>query len=118
MDMIYIRDLSVECIIGVAAKERFSAQTVVLNITLEANLAPSSESDDINDTVNYRTLKDRLVDYLSDTSFFLIEKMAAEVARICLEEPRVEAVTVEIDKPGALTSARSVGVQIRRTREG
>jgi len=114
----HIRDLEVECIIGTKPKERTQPQIVRLCIALECDLAAAGQSDRLEDTVNYRDLKDGLVAFLAQSTFFLIEKMADEVARICLADPRVRAVDVTVDKPGALTSARSVGVQIRRERQG
>lgn len=117
-DQIHIRDLEVECIIGTMPKERSDPQLVRISITLECDLSKAGKSDRIEDTVNYRDLKNELVSFLAQSTFFLVEKMADEVARICLADRRARAVDVTIDKPGALTSARSVGVQIRREREG
>ncbi len=115
-DKMHIRDLEVECIIGTMPKERADPQTVRLCITLECDLAAAGRSDRLEDTVNYRDLKNELVAFLAQSTFFLIERMAEEVARICLADSRVGAVDVTVDKPGALTSARSVAVQIRRER--
>jgi D-erythro-7,8-dihydroneopterin triphosphate epimerase len=115
-DRMHIRDLEVACIIGTMPKERTAPQAVRLCITLECDLATAGRSDRIEDTVNYRDLKNELVAFLEQSRFFLIEKMADEVAQICLADPRVLAVDVTVDKPGALTSTRSVAVQIRRER--
>ena len=53
---------------------------------------------------------------IGDCNVAAAEKLAAEIAAICLEDPRVERVTVRVEKPGALRFARSVGVEIDRTR--
>jgi len=116
-DRIYVRDLDVECIIGTMPKERVARQLVRINLVLECDLALSGASDRIEDTLNYRTLKDELVGFVGSSEFYLIERLATEVARICLSHERVLSVTVTVDKPGALTSARSVGVEIHRRRE-
>jgi D-erythro-7,8-dihydroneopterin triphosphate epimerase len=116
-DRIRIRDLRVSCIIGINPKERVEKQDLVFNITLYSDLSKAGKSDRIDDTVNYKTLKDRIVDFIRESSFFLIEKAADEVAAICLSDPRVRAVDVSVDKPGALTYAASVSVKISRARD-
>ena len=115
-DRMHIRDLEVDCIIGTMPKERTNRQTVRVNLTLECDIAPAGRSDRLEDAVNYRTLKDRLVAFIAGSQFFLLERLAEQLAAMCLEDPRVRAVDVTVDKPGALTSARSVAVEIRRER--
>lgn len=115
-DRIHLRDLRVECIVGIRPKERVEKQTVVINVTMECDLAPAAASDRIDDTVDYKVLKDRLVADIGRSQHFLIEKMAQHVADLVLADRRVQAVTVTVDKPGALTGARSVAVEITRRR--
>lgn len=115
-DRILIRDLQVACIIGIYPKERLAKQMVILNLALECDLATAAASDAIADTVNYKELKDRIVGEVGVSEHLLIEKLAQHVASLCLVDSRVRAVTVTVDKPGALTGARSVAVEIRRTR--
>ena len=79
---------------------------------------PAGASDRIGDTVDYKVLKDRIVDEIGGSQHFLIEKLAEHVAGLCLDDARVRAVTVTVDKPGALTGARSVAVEITRHRAG
>jgi FolB domain-containing protein len=115
-DRIHIRDLAVTCIVGIMPKERVEPQTILLNIAMAGDLAPAGRSDRLEDTIDYKVLKNRIVDALAGTGYFLIETLAERVARLCLEDRRVNAVTVCVDKPGALTGARSVAVEITRTR--
>ena len=116
MDKIYIRDLLVRCIIGVFEKERDIKQDVVFNIVLHTDTTAAARSDDLADTVDYKDLRDRIIACVEPSSFRLIESLAEKVAAICLQSPLVEAVEVSVDKPGALTFARSVAVEIRRPR--
>ena len=115
-DRIQIEDLLTRTIIGVNEEERCNRQDVLINITLHTDTRAAGASDEIEDAVNYRTIAKRVIKLVEDSSFYLVEKMAAEIAAICLEDPRVEAVDVRVDKPGALRFARSVGVEIHRTR--
>jgi len=113
-DRIVIRDLALQCVIGTNPDERVRKQKVVLSIALECDLGPASRSDKLEDTINYKQLKKRIAGMVESSEFFLIERLADRVADMCLQEERVGAVTVSVDKPGALTRARSVAVEIRR----
>jgi len=115
-DKIVIEDLLLRTIVGIKPDEREKRQDVLINIELHADTRPAGASDDIDDAVNYRTLTKRVIEHVEGSRFYLVEKMAADIAAICLSEPRVKAVTVRVEKPGALRFARSVGVEIYRTR--
>jgi D-erythro-7,8-dihydroneopterin triphosphate epimerase len=115
-DRIQIQDLLLRTIIGINEEERRNRQDVLINITLYADTRAAGASDDVGDAVNYRTITKQVIERVEDSSLNLVEKMAAEIAAICLEDPRVEAVDVRVEKPGALRFARSVGVEIHRTR--
>lgn len=116
-DQIHIRDLLLRTIIGFNHEERIKRQDVLLSIILYADLHTAGWTDDVVDAVNYRTITKRVIAMVEASSFNLVERLAAETATICLMEPRVKAVQVRIEKPGALRFARSVGVEIYRTRE-
>jgi D-erythro-7,8-dihydroneopterin triphosphate epimerase len=115
-DQIVIKDLLLRTIIGINEEERRDRQDVLINITLYADTRAAGASDDIDDAVNYRTITKQVIKRVEESSFHLVEKMAAEIVAICLDDPLVEAVDVRVEKPGALRFARSVGVEIRRTR--
>jgi dihydroneopterin aldolase/D-erythro-7,8-dihydroneopterin triphosphate epimerase len=113
-DQIEIKDLLLRTIIGINEEERRKRQDVLINITLFADTRPAGQSDDIRDAVNYRTITKQVIHLVEDSQFYLVEKMAAEIARICLKDPQVEKVKVSVEKPGALRFARSVGVTVER----
>lgn len=113
-DKIYIRDMALSCVIGTKPEERAQKQEVVLNITLECDLAPAGRSDRLEDTVNYNMLKKKIVALVEGSEFFLIEKLAERIADLCLQNERVTAATVTVDKPAALAEARTVAVEIYR----
>lgn len=115
MDKIYIRDLLVRCIIGVFERERDHRQDVLVNIVLKTDARPAARSDELADTVDYKALRDAICHCVENSEYRLIESLAGKIAQICLATPRVEEVTVTVDKPGALTYARSVAVEITRS---
>jgi FolB domain-containing protein len=115
-DLILIQDLLLRTVIGINEEERRKRQDVLINIRLHADTRAAGVSDDIEDAVNYRTIAKRIIERVEESRFYLVEKMAAEIAAICLEDLRVEAVDIRVEKPGALRFARSVGVEIHRRR--
>ena len=115
VDQIHIKDLLVRTVIGINDEERRNKQDVVINITLYTDHT-AAVSDDIADTVNYRTIAKQTIKLVEESQFFLVEKMALEIVDICLADPRVERAIITIEKPGALRFARSVGVTVDRTR--
>jgi len=115
-DKIHIRDLRASCIIGIFPEERVKQQEIVLNITLYTDLFQAGKTDAIEDTVDYTRVKKQVLALVAESSYLLLEKLAQEVADICLEDPHVSRVTVTADKPGALRYARSVAVEITRSK--
>lgn len=116
LDEIQIKDLLLRTIIGINDEERHSRQDVLINVTLWADLQPAAASDNIADAVNYRTITKRIIQLVEGSEYYLVEKLAAEIAAICLGDPRVERARVSVEKPGALRFARSVGVVVERDR--
>jgi len=115
LDRIYIKDLLIRCVLGIYPEERRDKQDVIINITLHADLNKAAVSDNIEDTVNYKTIKKEVVDMVQRSEFFLLEKMAEEIAEISLRSTLVRRVDVMVDKPGALRFARSVAIEISRS---
>lgn len=117
LDRIHIRDLMIRCIVGIYPEERSKKQDVIINMTLYADLRTACASDAIEDTVDYKAIKKKVLASVEESSFYLIERLAEHIAQIVLDSPRVKKVDVSVDKPGALRFARSVAVEITRTKE-
>jgi FolB domain-containing protein len=115
-DIIEIKDLLVRTIVGINADEREHRQDVIINIRMWTDLTRAAVSDNIADTVNYRTVCKQVIEKVESTSYFLVERLAAEVVEICFRQPQVQQVQVNVEKPGALRFARSVGVTLQRSR--
>lgn len=118
MDKIFIEDLLVRGVIGVTEKERENPQDIVCNIILFTDITRGGESDNIEDCVNYRTVAKKVFTHVEKIGRMTVESLATDVARLCLNFPGVEEVTVRIEKPGAVRFSRSVGVEIHRKKNG
>jgi D-erythro-7,8-dihydroneopterin triphosphate epimerase len=115
-DQIQIKDLLLRAIIGVNDDERRSRQDVLINISLDVDTRAAGRSDDLNQTVNYRSLTKQVIQLVENSQFYLVEKLAAEIMALCLMDERVASARVTVEKPTAVRFARSVGVTIERAR--
>lgn len=118
MDQVFIKDLIARGIIGIEPWEREKPQEILINITLFADLHRVGETDDIADTINYRTAAKAVQAHAEAAQRLTVEALAGDLARLCLQIPGVEKVRVRVEKPGAVRFSRSVGVEIERSREG
>ena len=117
MDRVFIEDLEVETVVGVFDWEREIRQKVVLNIEMSVDIARAARTDSIDDTLNYKAVAKRLSAFVGDSSFYLVETLAERCAEIVLEEFDVDWLELRLDKPGAVTGSKSVGVMIERGRK-
>jgi dihydroneopterin aldolase len=116
MDRVFIEDLEVETVVGIYDWEREIRQKVVLNIEMAADIERAARTDAIDDTLNYKAVAKRLSAFVGGSSFHLVETLAERCAEIVLDEFGVEWLTLRLDKPGAVTGSKSVGVMIERGR--
>ena len=114
MDIIFLRDLRIDTIIGIYDWERENQQTVVLDIEMSTDVAKAAASDDIRDALNYKDIAKRLIQFVGDSSFQLVETLAEECAQIIQHEFNVAWVKIQLNKQGAVTGSRDVGVIIER----
>ncbi len=116
-DKILIKDLLIRGVIGIHDWEREKKQDILINIEMEADCRPAGQSDEFRDAVDYRAATKAVIALVEGSEFFLVEKMAEEIAKICLEDSRVTLVRVRVEKPGAVRFSRSVGVEVERQRD-
>ncbi len=113
-DRIVVRELLVRCVLGLTDEERRERQNVLISWVLFTDLRAATESDRVEDSVDYRELKKRVLAMAEQSSYHLLETLAARVADVCLSYPGVRRVQVTVEKPGALRFARSVAVRLTR----
>ncbi|MCP3673090.1 MAG: dihydroneopterin aldolase [Gammaproteobacteria bacterium] len=116
-DIVYIKDLQIKTIIGIYDWERKIKQTVSIDIEMATNIAKAAASENIEDTINYKAVGKRIIQFVEDSSYQLVETMAEKVAQIILDEFAVPWLRLRISKPGALRSSKDVGLVIERERK-
>jgi FolB domain-containing protein len=115
MDQTFIKDLLCRGVIGITERERAQAQDILVNVVLFSDIKRASQTDNIEDCANYRTVAKNILAYVENASRYTVEALAADLAKICLAEPGVTRVHVRVEKPGAVRFAASVGVEIERS---
>lgn len=113
-DVILIRNLDCNCIIGIFDEERIKRQTVRINAEVFTDLSMAGESDDFNDALNYSEVEAILKKEAEGSKFFLLEKLAAHLADTVLKMDKVAAVRLTLDKFEAAAFAESIAVRIFR----
>jgi len=114
MDIVYIRDLRIETIIGIYDWEREVKQTVSLDLEMAHDIRQAAETDDIQFALNYKSIAKRLISFIEESEFLLVERMAEEVAGIVMNEFSVPWLRLRVSKPGALRGSQDVGILIER----
>ncbi len=115
MDIIFISDLRIETIIGIYDWERVVRQTVSLDLEMAADIRKAAATDSIDDTLNYKAVAKRLIDFVGTSEFQLVETLAESIAAIVLDEFNVPWLRLKLRKPGAVRGSRDVGVMIERS---
>ena len=115
-DRIFLRGLTVECIIGFIDWERRVKQRVVIDLELPCDCTRAAVRDEVADTLDYKTVAKRVLAFVAASEFKLVETLAHRLALLLLEEFGLEWVRIAVNKPEAIRGSRDVGVAIERTR--
>jgi dihydroneopterin aldolase len=117
MDTIFLKELTTETVIGIFDWEREVKQTVAIDLEMSVDIRRAARSDSIQDTLNYKGVAKRVLAFIEESRFQLVETLAEEIARLILREFEVERVRLTLHKPGAIRHSKDVGVIIERRRE-
>ena len=115
-DKIFLRGLEVECIIGFIDWERRVKQRIQIDLELPVDCTRAARSDDVVDTLDYKSVAKRVIAFVEASEFMLVETMAHRMAMMILDEFGIEWIRIWINKPGAIRGSRDVGVAIERNR--
>ena len=113
-DVVFIQGLKIDTVIGIYDWERKIRQDVTLDIEMSVDIKVASETDHIDQTLDYKAVSKRLMDFVSNSEFQLVETLAEKITEIILSEFNVEKVKLTLNKGGAVTGANGVGVIIER----
>ncbi len=114
MDIVFINELRIETIIGIYDWERKVRQTISLDLEMATDIRKSAATDAIDDTLDYKAVAKRLIAFVGESEYQLVETLAEKIAEIVLSEFSVPWVKLTVHKPGAVRGSRDVGVIIER----
>ncbi len=114
MDIVYIQGLDVDTVIGIYDWERKIRQIVSLDLEMGTDIRKAAASEDVENTLNYKSVSKRLIQFIEESEFLLVETMAEEIAQLVMAEFPVPWLRLRLGKPGAVSAARDVGVIIER----
>lgn len=118
MDIVFIRELKIQTVIGVFEWERAIRQTVVLDLEMASDVARAAATDQLEDALDYKAVTSRVVQFVEDSSFQLVETLAESIATILRDEFGVPWLRLRVSKPGAIHGSKDVGVLIERGKAG
>ncbi len=116
MDHVFIEQLEIPALIGIYDWERKIRQPLLFDIEMAFDNRTPAASDDIADTLDYKAVSKRVIAFVEESSFGLVETLAERIAALILDEFGVQHVKLKLSKPGAVRGARAVGVMIERSR--
>jgi len=116
MDKVFIEGLEIQTLIGVYDWERRIRQTLRFDLEMAFDNRIPAASDEITDTLDYKKISKRLMAYVENSSFALVETLAERCAQLLLDEFDIAWLRLKLSKPGAVRGAQAVGVIIERTR--
>lgn len=116
-DIVFLHDLTIETVIGIYDWERRIKQAVILDLDMATDVKKAASSDHIEDAIDYKAVAKRLIDYVSEAQFQLVETLAERAAEIVLTEFNVKWVRLRINKKGAVRYAGDVGIIIERGKQ-
>jgi FolB domain-containing protein len=116
MDQIFIKDLLIRGVIGISDREREQPQDILVNVVIAADIHQAGVSDNVDDSVNYRTIAKKILAHVEKVQRYTVEALATDIANLILEDEKVASVRVRVEKPGAVRFSKSVGVEIERSR--
>lgn len=116
MDIIFLRRLAIETVIGIYDWERAIRQRIVIDLEMAADIRPAAAADHIDKTLNYKAVAKRVIEFVGNSEFQLVETLAERTAQLVLDEFDVPWVRLTLDKGGAVRGAQGVGIIIERGR--
>ncbi len=110
MQTIRIKNLKLRIIVGINPEERIHKQDVLINITADIDDSKVIQTEDINDSLNYRSLAKSVIDFVEKSEFHLLEILVDKVLNLVMSNDMVIRASVEIDKTTVLRYCDSVSL--------
>ena len=114
---VFIKDFIIEEIIGIHEHEKIKKQKIKFNIVLDVNQSSLPDEKDIKSIVDYEKITNKLKNLTKSKKYNFLESLAEDSFKEVFEDKRINSATIKIEKPEAIKNAKSVGVEIFKTRK-
>lgn len=116
-DIVFIKNLHIDTLIGVYDWERAIKQKLVVSASIVCDMTQASQTDDVQHAINYKSVCEDIERLCHQLKAKLLESLAEQICQFILDTYPCYSITLTIDKPNAIKHAESVGVQITRRRQ-
>ena len=116
MAIIRVDNLRLRTILGINPDERVNKQDIIVNFSLEIDIKKAAATDDVENTVDYKTMTKSVISHVEKSDYYLVETLVERLLDLLTEDERVQRATVRVDKPTALRFADSVSIEESRDR--
>jgi len=113
-DKIFLEQLEIPCVIGIFDWERKIRQKIRIDLEMPCDAARAARKDEIDHTLDYKSVAKRTIQFVSASRFQLIETLAERLAQLLLSEFRISEIKIKVSKPGAVRGSKNVGIEIIR----
>ena len=117
MDIIFLDGLRIDTVVGIYKWERQIKQQVIFDIEMSADIAKAAASDHVDDTLDYKAVAKRVIEFVGQSEYRLVETLAENVAQLIIKEFKVNWIKLKLNKQGAIRGAQDVGVVIERRQQ-
>lgn len=114
---VFVRDLMVDCFIGIYDNEKSAPQKVRINIDLAVQEDTGPHQDKISNVVCYEKVVNDVKTIINNGHVQLVETLSEQIADMCLIDARVKSCRVRVEKLDAIPDTTSVGIEIERYRK-
>jgi FolB domain-containing protein len=113
---IFIKDIHINCIVGVGKEERKEKQIIIVSVVVFTNVSNALKTDSVGHTINYSSLRKKIIRSVEKSNFHLLEGLANMILNLCLEDKKIIKAKVKVEKPNKYPDTKSVGIEIERER--
>ena len=113
---VLIKDFLINEVIGIHKHEKIKKQKILFNIVIDINQNTLPDENDLDSVVDYEKITNKLLKLTKSKSYNFLESLAEDSFKEIFVDKRVNSVKIRIEKPEAITNAKSVGVEIFKNR--
>jgi FolB domain-containing protein len=117
VDKVFVRNLVVPCKVGVTQEERAKKQKVIVDIEVFCDLSEAGTKDDLNKSISYSEIQERITEFITKGDFKLLESVAEGVVTQILKNSLAFRVVVAVKKEKYAIEP-IMGIEISRDKYG